>query len=363
MLLALAGTQAQAQNAGCDRLQAQLASLGRGDPARASRYASAAQKQRAELDRTSTYASSIGCSNRKFLIFGSSPPPQCGAIEAQMQKMRANLGQLQAQADSAGGGNEAAARDLNARFNAQCRGQRFASAPELRPRGILEDVFGANQRPQPFQQIPLDPAPGRDPQDDEEEQAPQRSGGSKAVCVRTCDGGFFPVSFSARRSGSDQLAEMCTALCPNAEVKLYTLSNGADIADAVSADGDSYSELANAFKFQKSFDASCTCKPQGKSWVETLAEAERLLGGRGRTTDLILTQQKADELARPTVGMARGKAAGSKKTPLIPAEDSTATVIAGDAMAETLSAGDPLYREAIGPDGIRRRVRIVGPQH
>ena len=56
---------------------------------------------------------SLGCGNRKFLFFGSEPPPQCGEINAQISRMQANLADLQARA---GGG----AGDLVARYNAEC---------------------------------------------------------------------------------------------------------------------------------------------------------------------------------------------------------------------------------------------------
>ena len=82
---------ALAQGYECDRLRERIAaavprSTGGGD-----RYAAAAQKQQYELNRTASYAASIGCNNRQFLMFGSPPPPQCAGLEGQMQRMRANL--------------------------------------------------------------------------------------------------------------------------------------------------------------------------------------------------------------------------------------------------------------------------------
>ena len=63
----------------------------------------------------SAYAHSIGCDHRQFLFFGSPPPPQCGQINAQIGRMRANLDELQSRAGGAGGRGE-----LIARYNAQC---------------------------------------------------------------------------------------------------------------------------------------------------------------------------------------------------------------------------------------------------
>ena len=354
---------ASAQNAGCDRLQAQIASLSRGNPGQAAKFGQAAQKQRSELDRTSAYANSIGCSNRKFLIFGSAPPPQCAVIEGQILRMRANLNQLQDQADSAGGGNSSTIRDLTLRFNAQCRAAPV-EASNRRP-GLFENLFGATQ-PQQFQQIPLDP-PQEKPepgQAEEEESGVLRRGGSKAVCVRTCDGAFFPVSYSARRASIEGLGDLCHALCPNAETKLFTYRNGADIDEAIASDGEAYADMPNAFKFQKSFDPACACKAKGQSWVEALADAERILG-QAKSNDIVVTPAKSEELARPSQPQTAIKQSKRGVPPLIaePARlDSPPAAAASIAVEGEPPAEDAQYREVTGADGVKRRVRIIGPK-
>ena len=60
--------------------------------------------------------------------------------------------------------------------------------------------------------------------------------GSYAVCVRTCDGSFFPVSYSGAGSRADSLEEVCRSLCPNADVALYSFPFGGTIDQAVSVD-------------------------------------------------------------------------------------------------------------------------------
>src|SRR6266702_1154910 len=107
-----AASAAMAQGVDCRRLQAQLAEA----PSGASAAAAAARKQRAELDRTSAYAHSIGCDNQQFLFFGKAPPPQCAGLKANIQSMRSRYESLQEQA----GGNSGARRQLAARYNAAC---------------------------------------------------------------------------------------------------------------------------------------------------------------------------------------------------------------------------------------------------
>ncbi|MBV9566974.1 MAG: hypothetical protein JO172_02450, partial [Hyphomicrobiales bacterium] len=86
---------ALAQSPTCVSLQNQWAALNRKDTGRAGAIVNAAQRQNAELQRTASYARQIGCDNRRFLIFGSDPPPQCGPLLARMARMQQDLANLQ----------------------------------------------------------------------------------------------------------------------------------------------------------------------------------------------------------------------------------------------------------------------------
>jgi hypothetical protein len=293
--LALLGSLsgALAQGIECSRLEAQIASMGPGDANAAAGFADAARKQQYELERTQSYAQSIGCNNRQFLFFGSTPPAQCGGLQTQMQRMRDNVATMEAQARRTADGGRA---ELVARFNASCRGEQAAST-----RGSLVDrLFGPDGRSETTSD-PTDMPPMDDP----------ARGATKTVCVRTCDGGFFPLATASRRLGSEGMAEMCQALCPNVETKLYTYYSSADIDQAVAIDGTPYKALPNALKFRTKFDPACTCKPASKNWVQALAEAEALLG-RSRS-DIVVTPEKAEELSRASSANASAKATG--KTP------------------------------------------------
>ena len=75
-----------------------------------------------------------------------------------------------------------------------------------------------------------------------------------AVCVRLCDGFFFP---SATSSSGD---EACAAQCPDAPTARYTEPAGSDrIEDAVSTQGALYSALPVANRYQTTFDNTCRC--------------------------------------------------------------------------------------------------------
>jgi hypothetical protein len=339
-----------AQSPDCDRIRAQIATLDQSASGRqTNQYASAAQKQQAELERTSAYARSIGCDRGAFSFFGSQTPPQCTGLNARIQAMQANLAQLQGMAGRDGGSPQR--QDLVARYNAYCRSQ---------PRGFFDSLFGNSGGAQT--DIPIDAPPAED------DQTPR--GGSQAICVRTCDGGFFPLNYSARNGNLDTLGELCTALCPNAEVSLYTRNPDKDVGTAVGADGSAYRDLQNAFKFQKTFDSTCTCKAKDQSWVQALSQsdAERILG-QERKGDIIVTPEKSLEMSRPKLDpLLRSKLLAAQPNSFVPVQNPAvqspmpSTNSAPASATQTNPAADQAgTQEITGPDGVKRLVRKVGP--
>ena len=277
--------EALAQSADCARLQAAIAAAPRGGGT----SQAAAEKARVDLSRASAYAHSIGCDNQKFLFFGSEPPPQCGEVKAQIARMQASVAELQSRAGGPRG-------DLIARYNAEC-----VNAPRP-PSNIFEALFGGGARQAAVSPDMLPP----DQQQQMIEQSIENqkkganvSAGSYAVCVRTCDGSFFPVSYSGAGSRSDSLEEVCRSLCPSADVQLYSFPFGGTINQAVSPGGERYVDMPNALKFQQSFDSTCSCRRRGESWAQALAGAEAKYGHESR--DILVTPEKSAEMSRPII--------------------------------------------------------------
>ena len=333
----------RAQTIDCGQLRAQIAQLDRGG----GRGAGAARRQQAELARTSATAQQLGCSGGIASFFGGGDP-RCAGLTQRIQQLQAGLGQIQA------GGNGAMRADLVARFNAYCRGGQPQQAQQQpRERGFFESLFGgAQEEPRPQAPLP-DAAPGQNSDDDGEGHA---HGGGQAICVRTCDGGFFPLGVSSRHD-SDDLKQMCGALCPGTETAVYTRSPNAEISTAASLDGKSYMDMPNALKFTKAFVPDCSCKPANKSWAEALANAEEVIGNT-RKGDIVVTQAKSDELSRPKMDAKTRSSMLAGPAPATVAPDD-ASKIAGDA-ADHDAASPP---ETATTDGTARSVRRVGPQN
>lgn len=269
---------AYAQQVNCRDLQSQIAVYPQSEGE--SRARAAISQRTRELGQLRAQGQSMGC-ERQFSFFDQTPPA-CEGINRRTEALRGAIQQLEAAAQRAGGGRA----QLVAQFNAYCQGRTAAAPP--RQRGFLEQLFGGEAFRQETLEAPPEPVAPID-------EGPQR--GTKAVCVRTCDGGFFPVSYSAGRGDSSQLADLCRAQCPHVETRVYTYSPARDIVDAISSDGEPYTSHPNALRFRRTFDKTCTCRPPDTSWAEALSGAEKLLSRDRR--DVIVTQQKSDELSRP----------------------------------------------------------------
>jgi hypothetical protein len=104
----------------------------------------------------------------------------------------------------------------------------------------------------------------------------------RTVCVRLCDGFYFPLSYATTRSGLARDADSCTASC-GAEARLfYYPTAGGEIESAVDLTGFAYGELPNAFKYRKRLVQGCRCRPQ--PWTETELQRHRAYAEQGTQT-------------------------------------------------------------------------------
>src|ERR1700736_3577566 len=201
--------QGAAVNPMCPRLEAQLATIDRGGgsgaPAKDEhirRYQDAATKQQSELDRVTSQAKRMGCDSSGFFSLFSGQSAQCGPVNNQIQQMRANLDQITSSMERLRGGGMGGADYDNQRRSVltalaqnNC-GPQYANA--ARGGGnFLDNLFGNNNNPG---------APGAD-------FGPQ-SGTFRTVCVRACDGAYFPISFATVPARFPDDAKTSKAVCP-----------------------------------------------------------------------------------------------------------------------------------------------------
>jgi hypothetical protein len=335
-----------AVNPMCPRLEAQLATIdrggGSGDPAKDDqirRYQDAATKQQAELDRVTSQAKRMGCDSSGFFSLFNGQSAQCGPVNNQIQQMRGNLDQITSSLERLrSGGLGGADREnqrrsvLTALSQNNC-GPQYAAA--ARGSGnFLDNLFNNNSTPTP--------PPGAD-------FGPQ-SGTFRTVCVRTCDGGYFPISFATVPARFPDDEKTCKALCPATEASLYAYRNpGEDINQAVSINGQPYTQSPNAFRFRQEFNPSCACKAAGQTWSDALKSVDDKAAAE-QQGDIIVTEESAKKMARPPAPKAPSTT-GKKGAP------STAAASPPPAPAAETAPPAPVSTDAAGD----KPIRSVGP--
>jgi hypothetical protein len=83
----------------------------------------------------------------------------------------------------------------------------------------------------------------------------------RTLCVRLCDGYFWPISFATTETHFERDANTCRASC-NAPAALYFYPNpGGQPEDMVDLAGRPYAALSKAFLYRTRYDAACKCRP------------------------------------------------------------------------------------------------------
>jgi Protein of unknown function (DUF2865) len=88
-------------------------------------------------------------------------------------------------------------------------------------------------------------------------EAEYASSGYRTLCVRTCDGYYFPINFSSSRSRFKIDEAVCQSMYGGAAAELYYHSNGAPSDTAVSLKGEPLSNLGTAFAYRHFYSPSC----------------------------------------------------------------------------------------------------------
>jgi len=332
--------ESPASNPVCVRLEGQLAILtrGGGDPGRADqirRSEDAVAKQQTDLDRMLAQAKRRGCEGGFFSLF-TGQSAECQPLNAQIQQMRDNLDRSMNDLERFKSGNnsdqEGQRRQLIGALAQNNCGQQYRAAAEAAgPAGFFDALFNGRI---------INPVG---------EGAP--SGTFRTVCVRSCDGYYFPISYSTvpNKFADDQ--RTCQRECPATEAQLYTYRNpGEDINQAVSLGGQAYTALPAAFQYRKEFSAACSCRRPGQSWADALKNADDAT--TLESGDIIVTDQNARALSQPPQPP---QPKGAK-----PAKPGTAT--AAPAAAPAAVAAIPVATEvSTVPAAPKGPVRTVGP--
>jgi hypothetical protein len=228
----------------CMQLQQELAAA-EGGGANAGELA-ALDQEIAQQDRIYQGAQAAmedsGCYERMF-IFGRAlkRTPRCLGMNNQVEDARRQLARLQERQKSLqrGGGN----RRRQAELQQALRRNGCSGAPSSG--GGLFDFFGGPREPE--YQTPI-------------YRSINPNGRYRSVCVRLCDGYYYPVSYSTYGSRLSTDAEKCQSNCA-APAELYVYRNpGQEIEQAISLSGSAYMDLPVALRYRQEYVDGCSCK-------------------------------------------------------------------------------------------------------
>ncbi len=338
----------------CQQLEGQLSVVDRGgvDPARADqirRYEDSANRQQAELDRTVAQSRRMGCEGSGFFSLFSGQPQQCGELNSRIQQMHANLDQMLSSLQRLQGGTADAAGRRRGLINALAQnncGPQYRQQVNVQPRGFFESLFNPGAGGE-------EPGPNIAPAD-----VPSISGAFRTLCVRTCDGYYYPISFSAGPGRFKDDERTCTsAPARPPKVSLYVHHNpGEDVAQAVLRSAASATPIC----------PTRSALPQG---IHPDPQLPRLPGKAGPTPsksaddhvergDVIVTEERAKRLPRPPRRPRPARPGSKPDAQPMPLPDAAAQAATG--RAATRRAGRFRRQQAHHPR--RRPATYIAPR-
>lgn len=259
--------------ASCGALQAELqrVSAGSAKSAEFRKWDAAARDQSKALGLAQRDYRHLGCA--------SSSAGSCAGLGDKIKRMRSNLASIERQRDRHATPGTASRKDtLRAALRRQnCSQTRQAAAGDAPP-GIRASsrsgggflaLFGIGRGSEPHvQDVALhgeedDRSTARVRASSEPAFTTRRASGPtyRTMCVRTCDGFYFPVSFSTSQDGFGRDAAVCRSMCPAVEAQLFVHRNpGESVENLVSVDGMPYADLPNANRFRTAYVEGCGCQ-------------------------------------------------------------------------------------------------------
>jgi hypothetical protein len=295
----------------------------------------------------------MGCQGAGFFALFSGQPAQCGPLNNQIQQTRGSLDRIMGDIQRLQGNSadrEGQRRSILVALGQNDCGPQYRRYANQGPGGFFENLFGIQTTPSGAD-VPL-------------------SGTYRTLCVRTCDGYYFPISYSTVPSKFSDDEQLCQRLCPASEAMLYSHRNpGEDITRAVSSStGRYYTELPNAFAYRKTFNNACSCRMPGQTWADALRQLDDQTVERG---DIVVqTEEQAKALSQPRID-AQGRPIRLEAMPsgrlsapgpgAPPRGSANITPVQAAPLPAVTAAPAPSPAEATEQPDPKRQVRTVGP--
>lgn len=223
----------------CARLTSQLHShTGDRPPTRHyQRYATSVDHQRRRIERTRRDLQRLGCSAGSVISFGGGYS-ECRHLMSDLNGMEADLIVMEADRDAHAGHNGATRQRIVAALRAN--GCHVPGGVRIRRNLGVAGDDGVYDFSDPTVRY-------------------------RTLCVRSCDGYFFPVSYAVPPTAFDSDAARCSAMCPGTDARLFVHRvPEEDSSDMVSvASQTPYIASPNAFAYRNRRDGrepACSCE-------------------------------------------------------------------------------------------------------
>ena len=185
-------------------------------------------------------------------------------------------------------------------------------------------------------------------------------------CVRSCDGYYFPISFSTTQDHFATDQATCEQMCPGAPSELFVQpAKEQGRASMQSVAGQAYAALPTAFQYRTGIDPSCTCNAAGEGQAKAFLEAKITTGEpEGEKPPPVPAvrlqpgedpETLADRAGEFTAGMRHSDLAAVQLAPGQPRQ-----VLAGQEESTTLLSAVPSADPA--NDDLRRQIPLLLPR-
>lgn len=156
------------------------------------------------------------------------------------------------------------------------------------------------------------------------------------MCVRLCDGFYWPLSHSATRPKLEQDRRQCEQQCGDMGRLYFARAGSSDASELVDTMGRPYTRLPTAFLYRKTLVAGCACKPEPWALSERMRHANYQLEALRQRQEA--EQREAESVAQAAIAGSQ-RAASASQTAL--ADVSAAVVFGADDPRGESTAADP----------------------
>ncbi|MBW8299320.1 MAG: DUF2865 domain-containing protein [Hydrogenophaga sp.] len=329
----------------CESLRLRLASQPEviADTSEMRRYASAIARQNMEIRKVRYDMRRLRCDGA-VVEYRADGTSQCGELSTALTRMESNKQMLAGKRD--------ALRQEGTGTN-QTR-QRLLEA--LEANGCNTDQPGPTDMPMAPPGTLGRPAETTEPMSEASPagrfQTFTGHGSLRTLCVRTCDGAFFPISSNTSPLNFRRDAQICEQMCPETETELFYHSmRTEESADMVSAEtGQPYRMLPTAFAYlnrSRGDNPSCGCDLAG---YYRRMQGQTAQGNAGGNNKAVI------EIGRSAEATAKADGLPARSTPAMPQDR------AYDPQSAAVRQVGPTFLPSATSDIDLRNPALPGPQ-